>query len=217
MTPDHKGAWMRRLIIFVLVGAAAACGYVFIPKGKKDGPRVASTAVKVTYQNYKEVYAKPAVLTVVNMRLEGNGASDNLQETLERLKKDKYGDKIQLAEVDVAVEKSLASLSKVNKDKLVGHLEFYSESKQMGTLIGQTDPKLVEETIDKILGDMLQRMSKGWMPEVEGMKSGGETGVPGMSRDHGKQLPPSFKPAIPPKKDKEAVTAPKPKEAAVKP
>lgn len=219
MTPDHKGAWMRRLIIFVLVGAAAAGGYVFMPKGKKDGPRVASTAVKVTFDNHKEVYAKPGVLTVVNMRLEGNSASDKLQETLERLKRDKYGAKIQLAEVDVAVEKALAGLSGVDKDKLAGHLEFYSESKQMSKLVGQTDPKVVEETIDRILGDMFQRMGKDWMPEVEGMTIGGGTGVPGMSRERGskQQLPPSFKPATAPKKDNKEAVAPKPKEATVKP
>ncbi len=40
---------------------------------------------------------------------------------------------------------------------------------------------------------MFQRVGKDWKPEVEGMKSGSGTGVPGMSRDNGKQLPPSFK------------------------
>jgi hypothetical protein len=212
MTPDHKGAWMRRLIIFLLIGVAAAGGYAFMPKPKKETSGVVSTAVKVTFQNYKEVYAKPGVLTVVNMRLAGNMASDKIQETLERLKKEKYGAKIQLAEVDVAVEKGLAGNSGVVPDKLAGHLEFYSESKQMGKLIGQTDPKVVEETIDKILNDMFQRMGKDWKPEVEGMKSGNATGVPGMSRDTGKQLPPSFKPAG--KKDEKE--APKVKEEAPK-
>jgi hypothetical protein len=38
-----------------------------------------------------------------------------------------------------------------------------------------------------------------------------------MSRAHGSQLPPSFKPVVAGKKDKEAVATPKPKEAAVKP
>ena len=213
MTPDHKGAWMRRLIVFLLIGVAAAGGYAFMPKSKKEGSGVTSTAVKVTFQNHKEVYGKPGVLTVTNMRLAGNSASDKLQETLERLKKEKYGAKIQLAEVDVAVEKGLAGTAGVLPDKLAGHLEFYSESKQMGKLVGETDPKVVETTIDKILNDMFQRMGKDWKPEVEGMRNGNATGVPGMSRDNGKQVPPSFKPAG--KKDKEEGTpVPKPKEAA---
>ncbi|WP_035608841.1 hypothetical protein [Haloferula sp. BvORR071] len=194
MTPESKGAWMRRLIIISLIGAAAAAGLVFKPKDKKnDG--VVSTAVKVTFQNYKEVYGKPAVLTVSNLRVEGNAAADKLQEILEKLKKDKYGPKIQLAEVDVAVEKGLAGMAGVDPAKLAGHLEFYSESKKMGDLVGQNDPRVVEQTIDNILNGMLQRMSKDWKPDVEGMKSGNATGVPGMSRDNGKQLPPSFKPA----------------------
>lgn len=219
MTPDNKGAWMRRLIVFLLIGVAAAGGYAFMPKSKKENTGVVSTAVKITFQNHKEVYGKPGVLTVSNMRLAGNSASDKLQETLERLKKDKYGAKVQLGEVDVAVEKGLAGMAGVLPDKLAGHLEFYSEGKQMGKLVGETDPKVVEATIDKILGDMFQRMSKDWKPEVQGMKNGNATGVPGMSRDNGKQLPPSFKPAG---KKEEATPppispAPKPKEAAAKP
>ena len=195
MTPEAKGAWMRRLIIISLIGAAAAAGYVFKPKDKAPG--VVSTAVKVTFKNYKEVYGKPSVLTVSNLREEGNAASDKLQEILERLKKDKYGPKVQLAEVDVVEEKGLAGMAGIaDPAKLTGYLEFFSESKKMGTLVGQTDAKVVEETIDNILNSMLQRMGKDWKPEVQGTKSGNAAGVPGMSRDNGgKQLPPSFKPA----------------------
>ncbi len=38
MTPDNKGVWMRRLIIFLLIGVAAAGGLAFMPKQKKRPP-----------------------------------------------------------------------------------------------------------------------------------------------------------------------------------
>ena len=202
MTRDNKGAWMRRVIILLLIGAAAAAGYVFMPKSLKGGG-VVSTAVKITSENQKEVQGKPGVLTVTNMRLEGNRDSDTLQEILEKLKTEKYGKKIQLAEVDIKKEKGVASEAGVDLAKFAGQLDFHSEGKKMGNLVAQTDAKIVEETIDNILNSMLQRMDKGWLPEVSGMKREAAPevpgmkredagAVPGMTRSKGKQAPPSF-------------------------
>jgi hypothetical protein len=44
-------------------------------------------------------------------------------------------------------------------------------------LVKQTDPKVVEQTIDRMLAGLLQRIDKDWLPVV-----------PGMERDRGQQV-----------------------------
>ncbi len=44
-------------------------------------------------------------------------------------------------------EGQLVGIPGIVPGKLAGQLEFYSESKQMGKLVGETDPKVVKATI----------------------------------------------------------------------
>lgn len=171
MPPEQKAAWIRRIFILLLLGTAAAAGYFFVmPENLKEAV-TKSTAVQVTKENIKEVQGKPGVLTVTNMRLDGNPNSKALQEILEKLKQEKYGEKVQMAEVDLKKEPEIAAAAGlVDLEQFAGQLDFHAEGKKLGDLIGQTDPKIVEATIDRYLAGLLQRIDKNWLPEVPGMQ-----------------------------------------------
>jgi hypothetical protein len=171
MPPEQKAAWIRRIFVLVLLGTAAAAGYFFVmPENLKEA-MVKSTAVQVTKENIKEVQGKPGVLTVTNMRLDGNPNSKALQEILEKLKQEKYGEKVQMAEVDIKKEPEIAAAAGlVDLEQFAGHLDFHAEGKKLGDLAGQTDPKIVEATIDRYLAGLLQRIDKNWLPDVPGMQ-----------------------------------------------
>lgn len=172
MPPEQKAAWIRRVFVLVLIGTAAAAGYFFVmPKGAQDEKKKPSSLVKVTKENIKEVQGKPGVLTVTNMRLDGNPNSEKLQEIMEQLKQDKYGEKVQMAEVDIVKEKEIAtSAGLVDLKQFAGQLDFHAEGKKLGDLIGETNPAVVEATIDRYLAGLLQRIDKNWLPEVPGMQ-----------------------------------------------
>jgi len=191
MPPEQKASWIRRIFILLLIGSAAAGGYFFVMPEGMTGAKEKNTAVKITKENIKEVQGKPGVLTVTNMRLDGNPDSKKLQQILEQLKQDKYQEKVQLAEVDIEKEPEIAAAAGlVDMEKFAGHLDFHAEGKKLGDLVSQTDAKIVEATIDRMLAGMLQRIDKNWLPEV-----------PGMQRDRGQpvlELKPAKKPASSP-------------------
>lgn len=173
MLPSQKAAWIRRLFLFFLIGGAAAGGYFFVMPdggGKKDQEKP-DTAVNVTKENIAKVQGKAGVLTVTNMKLDGNPDCKKLQKILEELKKNKYGEKVQLAKVDLEKEPELAAAAGVvDFKKFAGHLDFHTEGKKLGELVNQTDAKVVEETIDRMLAGMIQRIDKNWLPDVPGMQ-----------------------------------------------
>lgn len=175
---SNAGAWIRRLIFFLFIGGAAVAGYFFVmPKGGGSDSKKAS--VTLTKENIKEFQGQK-ILTITNLRAPGNAESKKLAEVLEKLKKDKYHEKIQLAELDIAAEQEIATASGVGHDltKFKGHLDFHLEGRKIGDLVGQTDPKVVETKIDEMLTVGVKRMDKNWLPEV-----------PGMQRDRGQEVP----------------------------
>ncbi len=179
MPPQTKAAWIRRVFAILLFGGAAAGGVFFVmPDGGRKGEKETSTAVQVTKENIDKIQGKPGVLTITNMRLDGNPDSKKLQEILEELKKNKYGEKVQLAEVDIEKEFQIATeAGVVDLKQFAGHLDFHTEGRKLGDLVAETDPKVVEATIDRMLAGMMQRINKNWLPEV-----------PGMQRDRGQPV-----------------------------
>jgi hypothetical protein len=121
------------------------------------------------------------------MMLDGNPNSEKLKEVLAQLIREKYGEKLTVAELDATAQPELAASQGVEVENFAGHLDFYADSRKLGNLLGQTDKKVVEETIDRMLAGMVQRIGKDWLPTV-----------PGMERNRGQDVL-EVKPASPPK------------------
>lgn len=177
---QNAASWIRRIFILLLIGGAAAGGYFFVmPEGLAKG-LAKSTAVEITRDNIKEIQGKPGVVTITNIRFDGTPPSKKLQQVLEKLKKDKYHEKIQLAEVDLKKEPEIATaagVAVVDTKTFAGHLDFHADGRKIGDLAGQTDEKIVEAAIDRMLAMGLKKMDKNWLPEV-----------PGMQRDRGQPV-----------------------------
>ena len=125
----------------------------------------------MTKKNIDEVQGKPGVLTITNMRLDGNPNPKKLQQLLEKLKQEKYGEKVQLAQADIKQEPEIAAAAGiVDLEQFAGHLDFHSEGKKLGNLIGETDPVVVEATVDRMLAGLVRRIDKTWLPDVPGME-----------------------------------------------
>lgn len=193
MTSQEKANWIRRLFSLTLIAGAVAGALFFVmPEGwwKKFGKKP-KTGLQVTKENLAQVQASPGKLTVTNMMLDGNPDAEKLKEILKKLQENKYGDKVVLAELDATAQPELAASQGVETKEFGGHLDFHANGKKLGQLVKQTDAKVVEETIDRLLAGLLQRIDKDWLPTV-----------PGMERDRGqpvieiKPAPPS-KPAAP--------------------
>jgi len=188
MTSEQKASWIRRLISLFLLLLAAAGGLFFVmPKDwwKRDKRAKPQATIQVTEENIAAIQASPGKLTVTNLLRDGEPNSQLLKEILEKLKKEKYGDKVTLAELDITKEPKLAAAQGVDLEKFAGHLDFHSDGKKLGQLVAETDPKVVERTIDRMLAGLLQIIDKNWLPEV-----------PGMQRDKGQPVI-ELKPAAP--------------------
>lgn len=189
MTSQEKANWIRRLFSLTLVAGAVAAGLFFVmPDGWwKSFAKKPKTGLQVTKENLTEVQASPGKLTVTNMMLDGNPDAEKLKEILHQLQKDKYGDKVVLAELDATAQPELAASQGVETEEFGGHLDFHADGKKLGELVKQTDPKAVEHMIDRMLAGLLQRIDKNWLPTV-----------PGMERDRGQPVL-DIKPATPAK------------------
>ncbi|MEK7953417.1 thioredoxin family protein [Luteolibacter soli] len=171
MTSQEKGNWIRRLFTLGLLLVAAAAGVYFaMPDGwgKADGTKK-KFGLQLTSRNLGEVLASKNKLTVINMMVDGSPDSKKLQEILEKLQP-KYGEKVVMAELDVEAEPDFAERHGVKKEGFAGQLDFYANSQKLEQLTGQTDPLVVEKTIDRLLAGLVQRISKDWLPEVPGMQ-----------------------------------------------
>ncbi|MCW1922472.1 hypothetical protein OKA05_07890 [Luteolibacter arcticus] len=194
MTSQEKANWIRRIFTLGLIGAAAAAGLYFaMPNGWWKGlGKAAKKSGQVNKENFAQIQASPNQLTVINMVVEGNPDSKKLQEVLEKLKKDKYGERVVMTELNVNEEPELAASQGVKKEEFAGQLDFHANGKKLEQLVGQTDPVVVEKTIDRLLAGLVQRIGKDWLPDV-----------PGMQRNQGQEVlkvqpaepaPPSRKP-----------------------
>jgi hypothetical protein len=171
VTSQDKANWIRRIFTLGLIGAAAAAGLFFVmPKGwwKKGDDH--KSGRKMTKEEFEQLQASPNKLTVVNMVEPGNRESEKLQGVLKDLKEKKYGDRVTMAELDVDEEPELAASQGVKKEKFAGQLNFYANGKKLDQLVAQTDPVVVEKTIDRLLAGLVQRTGKDWLPEVPGME-----------------------------------------------
>jgi hypothetical protein len=189
VTSQEKANWIRRLFSLTLVAGAVAAGLFFVmPDGWwKSFAKKPKSGLQVTQENITEVQASPGKLTVTNMMLDGNPDAEKLKEILHQLQKDKYGDKVVLAELDATAQPELAASQGVETEEFGGHLDFHADGKKLGQLVKQTDPKEVEHMIDRMLAGLLQRIDKNWLPTV-----------PGMERDRGQPVL-DIKPATPAK------------------
>jgi hypothetical protein len=193
VTSQEKANWIRRLFSLTLIGAAVAGGLFFVmPDGWWKGwLKKPKSGLQVTRENLSAIQSSPGKLAVTNMMLDGNPDAEKLKVILEQLKKDKYGDKLVLAELDATAQPELAASQGVETREFGGHLDFHADGKKLGQLVKQTDPKVVEQTIDRLLAGLLQRIDKDWLPTV-----------PGMERDRGQPVldikpAPAPKPAAP--------------------
>lgn len=187
MTSQEKANWIRRIFSLTLIAGAVAAGLFFVmPEGWwKRFAKKPKTGLQVTKENLAQVQASPGKLTVTNMMIDGNPDAEKLKEVLAKLQKEKYGDKVVLAELDASAQPELAASQGVETKEFAGHLDFHANGKKLGQLVKQTDPKVVEQTIDRMLAGLLQRIDKDWLPTV-----------PGMERDRGQPVL-EIKPAAP--------------------
>jgi hypothetical protein len=190
VTSQEKANWIRRIITLGLIGVAAAAGLFFVmPDGwwKGVGKEAKKSGQKVTKENIAQIQASPDKLTVTNMIVERNRESQKLQEVLEKLKKDKYGEKVVMVELHVDEEPELAASQGVKKENFAGHLDFHANGKKLEQLVGQTDPVVVEKTIDRLLAGLVQRTGKDWLPDVPGMeRNRGQEVIPIQPKEPGK-------------------------------
>lgn len=187
MTSQEKANWIRRIFSLTLIAGAVAAGLFFVmPEGWWKGfAKKPKSGLQVTKENLAQVQASPGKLTVTNMMIDGNPDAEKLKEVLAKLQKEKYGDKVVLAELDASAQPELAASQGVETKEFAGHLDFHANGKKLGQLVKQTDPKVVEQTIDRMLAGLLQRIDKDWLPTV-----------PGMERDRGQPVL-EIKPAVP--------------------
>jgi hypothetical protein len=179
VTSQEKANWIRRLFSLTLIAGAVAAGLFFVmPSGWWKGwLKKPKSGLQVTKENIAEVQASPGKLTVTNMMLDGNPDAEKLKEVLKQLQENKYGDKVVIAELDATTQPELAAAQGVETEKFAGHLDFHANGKKLGQLIRNTDAAVVEQTIDRLLAGLLQRIDKDWLPTV-----------PGMERDRGQPV-----------------------------
>ena len=191
MTSQQKANWIRRIFTLGLVLVAAAAGLYFsMPDGWwKDDKDKKKSGLKVTKNNLEQIQASPNKLTVINNVVDGNPESNKLQETLKKLDEQKYDERVVMAEFAVNEDPELAERRGVKKDGFAGHLDFYANGKKLEQLVGQTDPVVVEKTIDRLLAGLVQRVGKDWLPEVPGMqRNQGQEVIPVKPKEPAKTL-----------------------------
>ena len=179
MTSQEKANWIRRLFSLTLIAGAVAAGLFFVmPSGWWKGwLKKPKSGLQVTKENIAEVQASPGKLTVTNMMLDGNPDAEKLKEVLKQLQENKYGEKVVIAELDATTQPELAAAQGVETEEFAGHLDFHANGKKLGQLVKNTDAAVVEQTIDRLLAGLLQRIDKDWLPTV-----------PGMERDRGQPV-----------------------------
>lgn len=194
MTDEKKAQLIRRLIMVGVFAVAIVAGYfVKLPVWDSVAEKKEEAGGEEKDKAFREAIMAEDCLTVVNAMVDGNPDSEKLKKLLEQLKKDKYGDQVQPVDLDVEEQETIAAEHGIDLEEFAGQLDFYVEGQKLGTLRGETDPVVVEETIDRYLRGLVKRFGPDWLPEVRGMSAGKgkpqvpgatgkPTGVPGMQR-----------------------------------
>ncbi len=199
MTPEKKATLIRTLFVVLVLGGGLLGGFFFkfpgLPKDKGEEPEVE----QVTEENFAEIVNRDNQLTVMNMMLDGNPDSAKLQEILSNLDQEKYGDEVAFTEMKVSENEALARQQGVDPENFEGKLNFYAAGLRLGTLEGETDPEVVEKTIDRYLSGLVKRFGPEWLPDVQGMQR--DTGQDVLTIQPAKpapgQSPPAGSPAPP--------------------
>lgn len=172
MTSQDKANWIRRIFTLLLVLIAGGAGLYFAMSdgfGGKKGVKQ-KTGLMLTRKNIGEMLSSPNKLTVINMKVDGSKESVKIQEILNKLDEEKYDERVVMAELDVNAEPEFAERHGIKKEGFAGHLDFYANDRKLDQLVGQTDPAVIEKTIDRLLAGLVQRVGKDWLPEVPGMQ-----------------------------------------------
>jgi len=168
-----KAQWIRRIVMVTVFGTAITLGYfVKLPVWSFGKDKKEQVNHKEKEREIREALAAENRLTVLNAMVDGNPDSEKLKKILEELKERKYGDQVEAVDLEVELQKTLADEHAIDLEKFAGQLDFYAGGEKLGTLKGETDPVVVERTIDRYLFDLLKRFGPNWLPKVEGMKHG---------------------------------------------
>jgi hypothetical protein len=224
VTDEKKAKLIRNSVMVLVFGTAITLGYfVELPVWNFSKDKKEKISEEEREKEIREALAAENRLTVLNAMVDGNPDSEKLKELLAQLKEEKYGERVEPVNFDAEVQKVLAAEQDIDLEEFAGQLDFYAGGQKLGTLKGETDPVIVEQTIDRYLAGLVKRYGPGWMPNVEGMTreqpkapappkakpkttpSGVpgmervESGVPGMTRAKPKQNRPKVESAEKPK------------------
>lgn len=176
MDHETRADWIRRLVVFVMIGGGIAAGiFLDLPGlGREPEPEKRESALKqVDPENFRETINEDNCLTALSMMLDGNPDAEKIAEILEQFEAErKYGDQVKYAELNISENPEMGKSQAVDLEKFAGQIDFYADGYKLGTLKGPTDAAQVEATIDRYLAGLVKRFGRGWLPEVEGMKSG---------------------------------------------
>ena len=176
LTPEEwrRAEWIRRGLVLLLLGLGVAAGlWVDLPWNREDEGATAGRPLEaVTKENFSRLISRDEVLTVMNLHVDGNPQSEKLRAILSKIEEEKpYGDRVACAEWDVVGNQPEGSKAP-DQQAFLGQLDFYAKGQKLGSLKGETDPKVVDETIKRYLAGLVKRYGPGWLPDVEGLQKG---------------------------------------------
>lgn len=171
MSNGESRSWIKGILILVLVGCAAAWGFMKgVPEEWLPMKEEVSQTKKLSVKNFAAAIAAEDVLVVVNLKSEKCEDSKTLEEFFEELeKRDVYSDKVLFAEVDGDADPELARQMGADPNARTPFIGFYAGGKKLGDLVNETDQVVIQSEIERHLKGLIQRTGPGWLPEVEGM------------------------------------------------
>lgn len=171
MSPERKGEWIRGLIslglVAVAVTAALSAAFPGISFGRKHAARQETRQVDPA--TVDAIKNQKNCVVVIHCHEPGNRDSEQVAKVLAELKRDKYGDEVRCAELDVKQQPGLAAQEGATEGN-VPQLAFYVKGQRVGDYRGPWGKPAVEAKIDAILNGYLQRIGKDWLPKVQGME-----------------------------------------------
>jgi len=177
---ERKAALIRALFAFCLILAAIAVAFfIDLPgMGRKKDEDSNQLVQKADSENIGAIRNQKDCVVVLHAHEAGNIDSEKLREILRQLKKERYGDIVQMAEFDVEAHPDIAAQEGVNSET-APQLGFYIEGQRVGDYRGPWRKRPVQIKIDTVLRGYMQRIGKEWRPPVPGMKpDGGQQIIP---------------------------------------